>query len=581
MNAFVKLLEVLFAGQTFGLILIGAVFVRVGYSGYSLYDSRKLELAKSAEIRTLVANDFGAVHKPYRVRLEHALDWIERKAGPPWSLRSLGLSLAIAVFYSLVGFMVMWWMGAPGKIDNTELISDQHFTEGWQRTALVCAWFFLAGVVMWVIFKARAIHRAGIRICTKLYILLRSPFRRGMSDYDYRNDDVGDAAQKMFSIFGCVLAAVIVIVPPHFLLQHRTTYFILIGIAAPFVATIIAGITLEGVVPILVAISVIGSAFAMDPLVIAGAVNLTFVMMSVAGFAAAFWVGMFGEGRQRVPEDDDNSTPILTPADATSDRPDQKIERGDRGLAIGITGAIGGAYVGFLAASNVGGDASFTNPGIISVLLFMIFLPIMNGLCDWASWAISRKLGRGLVGVMSDSVSGPMIKCIQGGALVFVDIVVALISLSVLVFLVVLGVELFNSAASHDGIFPPPLELSEYIKSVRHDPWSTSGGWVILMMVTTLLPTVLHFFVALVAFILTLQPSAKEMELLSSRLRSSDPAVYLPVCGRVAFFQSLMAPGGVLIFIVLVLGLYFALSPFWAMFGDFLQDIALTTVNAI
>lgn len=123
-----------------------------------------------------------------------------------------------------------------------------------------------------------------------------------------------------------------------------------------------------------------------------------------------------------------------------------------------------------------------------AVVLFISLLPLLNGLADFASCGLTRWLmRRGVAGQtvwrgVLDSVAGLGIFLVLGFAIIIVVHFVRPQN----------GVPLADLAAIFDGLADPETR--------------GSYGWLLFMLATTLLPTVLHFAVAVAAFF-TLYPA--------------------------------------------------------------------------
>lgn len=124
---------------------------------------------------------------------------------------------------------------------------------------------------------------------------------------------------------------------------------------------------------------------------------------------------------------------------------------------------------------------------ILSPLLFFLVLPCCNGILDWISLSVSRWFGRGIL-AESRSVRG-----LAGTVLLaLADLVAALAFLFLIAWVLAFGVEALGL------FFGQSFELDDYVRAAVADPWSR-GLWASIMVLSTLLPTAIHFVLALAA----------------------------------------------------------------------------------
>lgn len=146
-----------------------------------------------------------------------------------------------------------------------------------------------------------------------------------------------------------------------------------------------------------------------------------------------------------------------------------------------MLGVVGAAAIG--AAAVVGHDASYMFPHLLLILV----LPCFNGVLDWISLNVSRWFGRGIL------AEGRSVRGLAGTVLLtLADLVAALVFLFAITWFLAFGVEAL-------GIyFGVSLELDDYVRVAVAHPWS-GGLWVSIMVLSTLLPTAIHFVLALAA----------------------------------------------------------------------------------
>lgn len=111
---------------------------------------------------------------------------------------------------------------------------------------------------------------------------------------------------------------------------------------------LVAGFKFLGIVPMMVAISFIGSGFAFNSLIYSSPLPAGPALIAATGFMAAVFAGL-------------------------------KLKAG---LAVGITGAVGAAFVGYLGSSFGDFQQAFKDDNTVAIILFLILLPLANGLLD-------------------------------------------------------------------------------------------------------------------------------------------------------------------------------------------------------
>ena len=144
------------------------------------------------------------------------------------------------------------------------------------------------------------------------------------------------------------------------------------------------------------------------------------------------------------------------------------------------------------------------------LVLFFFLFPFANALLDWLSWIVSRWLGRRLqrVNEASSNAHGGIrrwgVFLRHAGA----DLAAAVALLWLLAWTIPLTVDLYNGLYVRLGR-PEPLPLRGYLCAAAKAPW-TDGLWIILMLVSTLVPTAWHL-------------AALVMSPIAYRLRPSGP----------------------------------------------------------
>ncbi len=147
--------------------------------------------------------------------------------------------------------------------------------------------------------------------------------------------------------------------------------------------------------------------------------------------------------------------------------------------------------------------------------LFLIVLPISNGVLDWISLSVSRWFGRAIV-----AGRGSAGALAWAALLALADLAAATAFLFAITWLLAFAVE---GLSVWSGV---ALELDSYLSEALAYPWSR-GLWATIMVLSTLLPTAVHFVLALGAlWFAWFGNSAGRW--CAGRLRTGDPAQYLP-----------------------------------------------------
>lgn len=125
---------------------------------------------------------------------------------------------------------------------------------------------------------------------------------------------------------------------------------------------------------------------------------------------------------------------------------------------------------------------------------FYVLLPLVNALLDWLSWWVSRFF-------LERTAQAPRVRVIVLD--VVLDFGVAVLFMLALCLLLPAGAILLDSLYAgwvnvKTGV-PAQTGWQEYAVLARDDPWG-KGIMVTLMLVTTLIPTLLHILLGLMAF---------------------------------------------------------------------------------
>jgi hypothetical protein len=142
-----------------------------------------------------------------------------------------------------------------------------------------------------------------------------------------------------------------------------------------------------------------------------------------------------------------------------------------------------------------------------------LLLPLANGLLDWLSWWVSRWLGNDLRKELVRAPAGrSMAKAVAKHA--SIELAVAIGLLLTLAF--ILGLSF--GAAGHGeigGTQARGLRLAQTIADTAKNPWSIGEGgglWFTLMLVSTLIPTAIHFLFLLASPLALIQAGKQKRE---------------------------------------------------------------------
>lgn len=123
-----------------------------------------------------------------------------------------------------------------------------------------------------------------------------------------------------------------------------------------------------------------------------------------------------------------------------------------------------------------------TLPGERGILAFLSLLPLINGLCDFASIGLTRwSLRRGVEGLLPWSALIDLI----GAALIFV-------------FLGSFCIWFIDTFRPQDGV--PLIDLNILFQELSDPVTRGQYWWLLFTLFSTLIPTVIHFSIAAVAF---------------------------------------------------------------------------------
>ena len=174
-------------------------------------------------------------------------------------------------------------------------------------------------------------------------------------------------------------------------------------------------------------------------------------------------------------------------------------------------GAMIGTFFGisFGLAFSVG----LTETVNIFLLITAAILPLVNGLLDFFSWWFSRWMGEHLMDLLQRTQSSGR-RILLGLFHGLADVVLALFFFVGLAWLLGFVFESFDLWAGLDDVsLWQDQRQSGYIVTIKHDPFG-AGLWITLMLFSTLVPTLIHLFFVIFAFVpMMLLPDARRERL--------------------------------------------------------------------
>lgn len=261
------------------------------------------------------------------------------------------------------------------------------------------------------------------------------------------------------------------------------------GAVATAVALVIAiaiGIARPDAGPVAAASAlVIGAAFALagtPAVALAGGVNFTIVVAAALAFVGttnfaialagvvtiAIWVSAIGEAVKLQPQ---QAHPLGRPH------------------ALFWVILVTGVFVGVRLVPSVGDPEEL---GAETLLVFVVLMPLANAPLGWLSLGVTR----GLLHAIRDRTH-------RSGVAIFwaiVDVVLALNFLALVSAATVGAIALANRMAV-DGGGVAIVDLDALLTGIRETPGDPTYYWIYLMLLTTVVPTVLHAFVAALALV--------------------------------------------------------------------------------
>lgn len=202
------------------------------------------------------------------------------------------------------------------------------------------------------------------------------------------------------------------------------------------------------------------------------------------------------------------------------------------------------------------------NSEYMALLLFWLVLPLVNAPLDWLSLGVTR-------GLLQTARAGH-----HGGwsALGFglLDLVFALVFLFLIAAVLVVATAWGNVVAGKTLV-----DLGVIFAGLRADPWSVNHWWVYFMMLSTLVPTLVHFALAGGAATLWLPQRWREQiahNLAQNHYKTSAAWFFLTFTPAIGF---VLAPA------LLMWGLYAVVAAHGGWLGGHLLDWAEWLVRLV
>lgn len=151
---------------------------------------------------------------------------------------------------------------------------------------------------------------------------------------------------------------------------------------------------------------------------------------------------------------------------------------------------LGVIILGFVSSSD----------NIVIITLFFIILPLVNALLDYISLRISLFMANKILKDVS------LIKALLH---LLIDTIVAISFIYLLATFIYLSITLLN------GYIDSPIPIKEILVATKTDPFNIENGWISFMLISTLVPTFVHFTIALGALLIEVIPSQRALRDLS------------------------------------------------------------------
>lgn len=429
-----------------------------------------------------LANDFSedTGHR-YRSFLGNVLDGLDSMMGKPFSLKSFRFSLGIAFFYPVVINALMWLVGNyPYQLAGETIFPAM---------PTVNRFFIVIGVFLFV-----AIEFLLIKNDERINFWFKNlPLRRKFLTNTF---------------FGVIILFVLVSIGFSIIVALAIAIVfagVFAGVVAGVVTVLFAGAFASAVAFFFAGILAVAFTFSAS-----GAIFFAFAVASTILVIFAILVAFAGSGAAAV----DGTVAVVIAGAFTV--------TGTFAVAVTIVIAFAGTGVVALAITSAVALTKtlldIRNDDVISFataswLFFLLLLPFINALLDFVSTSFSRLFSR----LLTEKRDNWLVVILW---LLF-DLVLAFWFLIGLTVALVFTLESLNQLLpSTETLFP----WQSYVEQARSQPLGV-GFFVVFMLYSTLIPTVLHIGLGLYSLLFSIQPFRKW---LVNRLRQPYNEDYLP-----------------------------------------------------
>jgi hypothetical protein len=204
---------------------------------------------------------------------------------------------------------------------------------------------------------------------------------------------------------------------------------------------------------------------------------------------------------------------------------------------------------------------SQTNPqitsigsGVLTWVLFVLIFPVFNGLFDWLSWVSARFFANRIIKRKFNSMTL--------ATHLALNFWIAIALLSLLIFTLLLSTKIVNLISNHSLGDPIQFDLDSVITEISKRPLGISNLWITLMVLTTTLPTMLHFTLISASFTRIINFSRKYSR--NVKLYLNNKKKYNINISRIAIYFTLNTFKNIMVFLVffsLILTIVWLISP--------------------